>query len=202
MDYNVKVQYRKLSRHTEVRGYFSRSQAEHYEFVTTIKNNKSIPVRFVMADILPRSRINDIKVMNGRCTCTPLPRHLIHVLAQVKLVRPTAAEVEAGCKIEEAERAAEADGEMELGQGAPSAVAQLKSTNNLVWSRLVAPGETVAIPFEYAVEYPSGVSVNMADSASSPARNFRESASDDMFGGQSHFYSSGVGLKKARKHVV
>jgi len=124
------------------------------------------------------------------------------VLAQVKLVRPTAAEVEAGCKIEEAERAAEADGEMELGQGAPSAVAQLKSTNNLVWSRLVAPGETVAIPFEYAVEYPSGVSVNMADSASSPARNLRESASDDMFGGQSHFYSSGVGLKKMRKHVV
>lgn len=75
---------------------------------------------------------------------------------QVRLVEPTQAEVDAGNKVEEADRAdgtpqaASEAGAAPLSRGV-DAVAQLSLTNNLVWSRVVAPGATLDVPFEYVV---------------------------------------------------
>jgi len=121
VDQTVKVEHRMVKCVTTDRGYFNKCKALQYRFNTRVKNTKSVPVHLILADVLPQSQLTAIRV---------------------KLVTPTAAEVDEGTKQEEKERDGTATEPID-------AVAQVKTTNNLVWSKHVAAGETIDIPFEY-----------------------------------------------------
>lgn len=149
VDKAVKVTYRPISNVHSERGYFSKTEGVVYKYVTIVKNTKSRPISMVVADMLPVSDDTTIKV---------------------KLIQPTREEVDRGTAEEakqKAEQAARAEavargsgaGAAGAGAGAPapqSLVTQVKATNNLVWTRPLEPGASVEIPFEYAIEHPSG----------------------------------------------
>lgn len=80
VDKAVKVEYRPVGAVHEEKGFFSKTDEQRFKFVTTIKNAKSMPIRMVVADMLPRSDDATIKV---------------------KLVSPTAEEVAEGTKMQE-----------------------------------------------------------------------------------------------------
>lgn len=142
VDKSVKVTYRPVSNVHRERGYFTKTEDTVYKFVTTVKNTKSKPISMVVADMLPVSDDTTIKV---------------------KLIQPTREEVDAGTKAEAKQKAAAAGG-AGSGAGAGAAahgdmVAQVKLTNNLVWTRALPAGGACTIPFEYTVEHPGGQSV-------------------------------------------
>lgn len=139
VDKAVKVEYRTLSNVHRERGYFSKTEDTVYKYMCTVKNAKSMPIRMVVADMLPVSDDTSIKV---------------------KLVQPTKEEVEAGTAAEAKQKDnAAGGGAGGAGAGDGDMVMQVKLTNNLVWTRNVSPGATIEIPFEYAVEHPGGRSV-------------------------------------------
>lgn len=144
----VQVTYKRVSAVHKVKGMFSKTDSTTHKFVTTVVNNKKFPIRLVLADMLPRSDDEAIKV---------------------KLVQPTPAQVEAGTKAEAAREAGSAGG---AGGGAGAGaggvptggmVAQNQVTHNLVWTRDVPVGAKVEVPFEYAIEFPAGRSINTYD---------------------------------------
>jgi len=134
VDASVKVTYRPVSNVHTARGMFSKVEAVTHKFVTTVKNTKDVPVTVVVGDMLPVADDSAVKV---------------------KLVAPTASEVDAGTDAEKKQQ--------ETLKSSPAAivpvfdhVARHPTSHNLFWTRTVAAGATIEIPFEYVIEHPSG----------------------------------------------
>lgn len=156
VDPAVRVTYRPVQRHRASKGtYFTgRSEAITYTHRTIVKNTKGSAIALVVADMLPRSDDERIKVVP---------------------VEPSPATLESGSKAEEAAggdgaAAASAAAAAARGDGDESgtrdsctdSVAQNKVTNNVVWNRSVAAGATSTFELKYVVEHPPDEAIEIA----------------------------------------
>mmetsp|Transcript_3858 Transcript_3858/g.10588 ORF Transcript_3858/g.10588 Transcript_3858/m.10588 type:complete len:638 (-) Transcript_3858:297-2210(-) len=151
VDPAVRVTYRPVNRHRATKGsYFTgRSEAVTYTHLAIVKNTKATPISLVVADMLPKSDDERIKVVP---------------------VEPSPAVLEAGSKAEEADSdeaataaAARGDGDdSDARDTARDVVAQNKITNNVVWNRQVAAGATSNFELKYVVEFPPDSKIEIA----------------------------------------
>lgn len=142
-DSSVRVTYAPVQKHQTRRGMWTKTQSTTYTHRCIVKNTKAMPCHMVVADILPKSTDERI---------------------QVKPIEPSEAELAAGTAAHDSKEAV--DDVAHGGAGDVSehedSVAQVKATNNVVWSRMIAPGATTEFLFEYAIEHPVDQAVTIA----------------------------------------
>ena len=141
-DPSVRVDYRPLQQTQQTVGMFSRSKLTRFEQLTHITNNTKSRVHVIVADVLPRSNEDRIKV---------------------ELSVPTSGELLSNCHAisDGFELSSEQDQDV-IGQLftmndaliAVDTVLQNKMTHNLIWLKHFEPGERKQIDFAYVVSHP------------------------------------------------
>ena len=148
-DPSVRIDYRPLQQTQQTIGVFSRSKLTRFEQLTHITNNAKSRIHVIIADVLPRSNEDKIKV---------------------ELSVPTSDQLVSNCHAISAgfELSSEQDQDV-IGQLFTSddtliptdTVLQNKMTHNLIWLKHFEPGERKEIEFSYVVSHPVDEYVNI-----------------------------------------
>jgi uncharacterized protein (TIGR02231 family) len=140
VDNSVKIQYHpsKEGGLTEDQKWFaiSNSNRRRYDYTTVLHNTRSSPTRVILADVLPSSTNERIKI-------DLLEPESLHTVSGLD----TAGEVsEEGIALSLLDQ---------LGATSDDLVTQNKFTNNIVWLKTLPAGKKVEVKFSYRVTWPA-----------------------------------------------
>lgn len=140
VDNSIKVQYNpsKEGGLAEDQKWFqiSNSRRRRYDFTTVLHNTRSVPTRVILADILPSSTNEKIKV---------------------DLLEPTHDSVNAANNLESTGEVSEEGIALSLLDrigASEDMVTQNKFSNNIVWLKTVPAGKKIEVKFSYRVSWP------------------------------------------------
>jgi len=136
---SVKIDSRPLRKYDTHRGMFKllgKSIDTIYEYFVSVTNTKSTPISITIVQQLPRSTNEKVKV---------------------KLVEPTQASLKDVSATNDS-KAMLAD----MPESAEGHVAINQTTNNIIWTKNVAGGEKIDVPFSYTIQRPEGEEIQFS----------------------------------------